>query len=91
MSCRGERGVGGYLQRMRKDGEESSSFFVVLFGILRFFDILREYRAAAGVDDRPSPQSLFRVGFEMKESEEKFGKSDFYSYICINKNGSTYD
>ena len=76
---------------MKKDGEKSSSFFVVLFGNLVKNDILREYRAAAGVDDRLSPQSLFRAGFEMKENEEKFGKSDFYSYICINKNGITYD
>ena len=65
--------------------------FLFLFGKFKYFVILRQYRAAAGVDDRLSPQSLFRVGFEMKESEEKFGKSDFYSYICINKNGSTYD
>ena len=70
---------------MKKDGEKSSSFFVVLFGILVKNDILREYRAAAGVDDRLSPQPSFRVGFEMKENEEKFGNSDFYSYICINK------
>ena len=62
MSCRGERGVGGYLRRMKKDGEKSSSFFVVLFGILRFFDILREYRAAAGVGDRLSPQSACQSG-----------------------------
>ena len=41
-------------------------FFVVLFGILRNFVILRQYRAAAGVDDRLSPQSLFRIGFEAK-------------------------
>ena len=58
MSCRGERGVGGYLQRKKKDGEKSSSFFVVLFGNLVENDILREYRAAAGVDDRLSLQSV---------------------------------
>ena len=41
-------------------------FFIVLFGIVGFFAILREYRAAAGVDVRLSPQSLLRIGFEVK-------------------------
>ncbi len=35
-------------------------FFVVLFGIVGFFAILREYRAAAGVDVHPSPQSAYQ-------------------------------
>lgn len=53
---------------MRKEitTRNRGDFFVVLFGIVGFFAILREYRAAAGVDVHLSPQSLFRVGFEMK-------------------------
>ena len=38
----------------------------IFFVFLGYFYILREYRAAAGVDDRLSPQSSFRIGFEAK-------------------------
>ena len=40
--------------------------FLFLFGKFKYFVILRQYRAAAGVDDRLSLQSSFRVGFEVK-------------------------
>ena len=84
MSCRGERGVGGYLRRMKKDGEKSSSFFVVLFGNLVKNDILREYR-------QPQASTIACLHSLSVRVENKFANVNFYSYICINKNGSTYD
>ena len=53
---------------MRKEitTRNRGDFFIVLFGIVGNFIILREYRTAAGVDDRLSLQSSFRVGFEVK-------------------------
>lgn len=53
---------------MRKEitTRNRGDFFIVLFGIVGFFAILREYRAAAGVDVHLSPQSLLRIGFEVK-------------------------
>ena len=56
-----------------------------LFVFLRNFVILRQYRAAAGVDDRLSPQSLLRIGFEVKFLKLFFGITDYFYYFCISK------
>ena len=72
---------------MRKEitTRNRGDFFVVLFGIVRFFDILREYRAAAGVDVRlffhsDGLRDIFSDG-----GVEKFGKFRYFYYFCINE------
>ena len=84
MSCRGERGVGGYLQRKKKDGEKSSSF--LLFYLEISWKMI--YYENIGLPQASTIACPYSLSVRVKN---KFANVNFYSYICINKNGSTYD
>ena len=72
---------------MRKEitTRNRGDFFVVLFGIVGFFVILWQYRAAAGVDDRLSPQVVVQNWFRGEILEIIFGITDYFYYFCISK------